>query len=259
MTAPLDAPNSAGMATALARAYAVQINVNHGTALAATPDWRFILGLNKVSPTNDITFQDNGDIHSGGYKSQIATAIGANLELAGLRKGTRSPGYVPDPGQEKLRSHGEAIGDANTAHIRYWRTDEIAEAKEGYFAVNWVSSADDKEGLLAFTATCTGQGKHTDIAKPMLPVVKTFTLPAGTTAGTWTATVDGDTATAIAHNVAPAAFKTALEGLASVGTGGVTSVTGTPLTGLVVTFAVPVTTVTASGSGLTPAGTITVA
>ncbi|MFC9874879.1 phage tail tube protein [Nocardia salmonicida] len=259
MTTPLDAPNSAGMATALARAYAVQIDINHGTVLAGTPDWRWILGLNKVNPTNDITFQDNGDIHSRGRKSSIATAIGENLELGGLRKGNRSPDYVPDPGQEKLRSHGEEIGDANTAHIRYWRTDEIAEAKEGYFAVNWVSSADDKEGLLAFTATCTGQGQHANIAKPMLPVVKTFTLPAGTTAGTWTATVDGDTATGIAHGVTAAAFKTALEALASVGTGGVTSVTGTPLTGLVVTFAVPVTTVTASGTGLTPTGTVTVA
>ncbi len=257
MTTPLQAPNSAGMATALARDYAVQIDLNYGTAQAGTPNWVFVMGLNKVNPTNDITFQDNGDIHSGGRKSQIATAVGENLELAGLRKGNRTPGYVPDPGQEKLRSHGEEIGDANTAHLRYWRTDDISEAKEGYFAVNWVSAADDKEGLLSFTATCTGQGKHTLISKPLAEIMKTFKLPSGTTGGTWTATVDGQTTSGISNTATASAVKSALEALATVGTGNVT-VTGTAASGYTVTFAVTVTAVTASGSSLTPSGTVTV-
>ncbi|MBH0778822.1 phage tail tube protein [Nocardia bovistercoris] len=253
--APLQAPDSSTLATALARDYAVQIDVAYGTGSA--PEWVFVMGLNKVSPTQDITMQDDGDIHSGGRKSQIATAIGENLELAGLRKGERSPAYVPDPGIEQLRKHGSKIGYENIAHVRYWRTDEIDEAKEGYFAVAFVGSADDKEGLYGWTATLTGRGQHKDIVKPLTPIVKTFTLPAGTTSGTWTITVDGQTASALTHTITLAALKTALEGLSTVGTGNAT-VTGTPGTAYTVTLPGTVLVVSASGSGLTPAGTVVV-
>ena len=250
MTSPLLAPNSAGMASPLARDYAVQIDVNYGTELAGTPDWQFVLGLNKVSPTNDITFQDDGDIHSNGRKSQVATAIGENLELAGLRKGTLSPDFVPNPGIEKLRWHGQQIGYLNTAHIRYWRTDGIDEAKEGYFATNFVSSADDKEGLLAFTATLTGQGQHLDIVKPTAQTVKTFTLPAGTSGGVWDVAIDAGNLADLAWNVPLATFKSSIEGLANVL--GTVTVTGTPGEVYTVVFATDhPTTVTANGADLT--------
>lgn len=257
MTTPLQAPNSAGMATALARDYAVQIDTNWGTEDQGTPNWVFVMGLNSVNPSTDITMQDDGDIHSNGRKSQVATAIGENLELAGLRKGTRSPGYTADPGQEKLRSHGSEIGDANTAHIRYWRVDDIDEAKEGYFAVNWASSGGDKEGLYGFTATCTGKGQHLNIVKPIAPLIKTVTLPASLTAGTWTFTVDGQTASGLAHNITASAFQTALAALSTVGAGNVT-VTGSAAAGFVVTFLVTVTALSGVGTGLTPSGPITV-
>ncbi|WP_157556244.1 phage tail tube protein [Nocardia acidivorans] len=253
----LQAPNSAGMATALARDYAVQVDINYGTAQAATPEWVFVMGLNKVSPSNDITLQDDGDIHSNGRKSQIATAIGENLELGGLRKGNIAPGFVADPGQEKLRGHGEDIGSANTAHVRYWRTDGIDEAKEGYFAVSWVSAADDKEGLYGFTVTLTGKGQHKKIAKPTTVTAKAITLPTAT-GGTFTVTVDGQTTAGIAYNATKDAVKTALELLTTVGAGKaeVTGSAGGPYT---VSLPGTVTTVTASGSSLTPPGAITVA
>ncbi|MFI5778698.1 phage tail tube protein [Nocardia sp. NPDC051570] len=254
----LQAPNSAGMATALARDYAVQVDINYGTAQSGTPEWVFVMGLNKVSPSNDITLQDDGDIHSNGRKSQIATAIGENLEIAGLRKGNLAAGFVADPGQEKLRSHGEDIGAANTAHVRYWRTDGIDEAKEGYFAASWVSAADDKEGLYGFTCTLTGKGQHKKIAKPTAPTAKTITLPSGSTGGTFTVTVDGQSTPGIAYNATAAAVKTALEALSTVGAGKaeVTGSAGGPYT---VNLPGTVSTVTASGTSLTPSGIVTVA
>lgn len=93
--APLQAPDSAPLSTALARDYAVQIDVNYGTG--QPPEWVFIMGLNKVSPTTDITMQDDGDIHSGGRKSQIATAIGENLSWAGSARvnGHRASSPIP--------------------------------------------------------------------------------------------------------------------------------------------------------------------
>jgi len=254
----LQAPNSAGMATALARDYAVQVDINYGTAQSGTPEWVFVMGLNKVSPSNDVTLQDDGDIHSNGRKSQIATAIGENLEIAGLRKGNLAAGFVADPGQEKLRGHGEEIGAANTAHVRYWRTDDIDEAKEGYFAVSWVSAAEDKEGLYGFTCTLTGKGQHKKIPKPSAPTAKTITLPDGSTSGTFTVTVDGQTTAGIAYNATAVAVKTALEALATVGAGKAT-VTGSAGGPYVLTLPGSAAAVTASGSSLTPLGTVGIA
>lgn len=251
---PLNAPDSASLHAALARDYAVQINT---AAAGSPPTWVFVMGLNKVSPTTDTTMQDDGDIHSNGRKSQIATAIGENLELGGLRKGSRTPNFVPDPGIERLRYHGSKIGYENIAHIRYWRTDEIDEAKEGYYAVNFSGGGEDKEGLLSWTATLTGRGQAQDIEKPREATKVTITLPGSLTGGDWTLDVDDETTAAIVYNAAASAVKSALEALPNVGAGNatVTGVAGGPYT-----VTVPGTvTITGNGYGLTPAGPINVA
>ncbi|NKR32280.1 hypothetical protein GS504_15620 [Rhodococcus hoagii] len=163
MSSPLMPPDSAQLVTTLARDWAVQVD----TGKSGTPKWEFVNGLSKVGPTTDLTQQDDGDIHSGGYKSQLATAIGANVEIEGLRKGTLAgEDLTPDPGQEFLRAKGRQIGYSNIAHIRYWRTDALPDAMEGYFTVDWKDGTEDKEGLQTFTCTLTGRGKPKEIAKP---------------------------------------------------------------------------------------------
>ncbi|MHA4848768.1 hypothetical protein L1080_004370 [Rhodococcus sp. MSC1_016] len=90
------------------------------------------------------------------------------------------------------------------------------------------------------------------------PTVKTFTLPAGTTGGTWTVAVDTKATGPLASSITRAQFESALEALSTVGEGNVT-VTGTGgLTGYTATIYVPVTTVTATGTSLTPSGTVAV-
>lgn len=166
MSTPLLPADSSALASTLARDWAVQVN----TSTTETPTWVFVYGLSQVGPTSDITLQDDGDIHAGGYKSQLATAIGANLELQGLRKGTLAGDtFTPDPGQEALRAKGKLTGYDNIAHVRYWRTDDLTDAFEIRAAVSWVDTAADKEALQAFTCTLTGRGKPVVITKPVTP------------------------------------------------------------------------------------------
>ncbi|MGC0365004.1 hypothetical protein ABH922_002988 [Rhodococcus sp. 27YEA15] len=136
--------------------------------------------------------------------------------------------YIPD-GQPKL------VGDRVYVH-----TDTISYEVEitsfelaGNNAVMTISSADGS-------------------------VTKVLTLPAGSTAGTWNVYVDGETTAGIAFNPTAAAVKSALEALPTVGAGNVdvTGSTGGPFT---VVFKNGAGVVTASGSGLTPSGTVTVA
>ncbi|WP_336881383.1 phage tail tube protein [Rhodococcus globerulus] len=156
-------PDSAQLVTTLARDWAFQVNIS----TTAEPEWIFVNGLSKVGPTTDQTKQDDGDIHSGGYKSQLATAIGANVEIEGLRKGTLAgEALTPDPGQEFLRAKGRRIGYGNIAHVRYWRTDALPDAMEAQVTVEWKDGTEDKEGLQTFTCTLTGRGKPKEIAKP---------------------------------------------------------------------------------------------
>lgn len=100
--------------------------------------------------------------------------------------------------------------------------------------------------------------------EPFIPItswnplwlVTTVTLPPGTTAGTFPLTFGGVSTSGIAFDATAAAVQTALEGLSSIGAGNAV-VSGSAGGPYGVTIKVPGN-LTASGSGLTPAGTIKV-
>ena len=84
----------------------------------------------------------------------------------------------------------------------------------------------------------------------------TVTLPGGVTDGTFTLTFNGQTTAGIAYNAAASAVKSALELLSTVGSGNAT-VTGSAGGPYAVQIAVPGT-LSASGAGLTPSGTVVI-
>lgn len=95
---------------------------------------------------------------------------------------------------------------------------------------------------------------------PSINEVQSVALSVTPTAGTFTLTYAGQTTAGIAYNAAATAVQSALQALSNIGTGNAT-VTGTgPWT---VTFAgalgaQPIALMTGSGTGLTPAGNVTV-
>ncbi|MCE4161613.1 MULTISPECIES: phage tail tube protein [Rhodococcus] len=160
MADTLLAPDSSGMDSHLARDWAVQVKDGDG-------EWIFVNALSQFAPTSDKTLQDDGDIGMKGGKSSLATAIGFNIEITGLRKGTYAgTDFEPDEGQEILRAKGDEIGYLAVADIRYWRTDGLKDAFQGRYTVDWKDGTEDKEGLLSFTCTLTGRGRRTKITKP---------------------------------------------------------------------------------------------
>ncbi|MDD7812624.1 hypothetical protein PP713_08655 [Mycobacterium sp. CSUR Q5927] len=126
-------------------------------------------------------------------------------------------------------------------------TPAPAETKShGGFVDGELSSAD-----LVVHHTANAEGDVFEVVdNDNTETTKVFTIAAGVTA--YTATVDGQT-TASVTTMTAAALQTALRALSNVGASGVTVTgsTGGPLTGV---FTVPVTVVSAAGTG----GTVTV-
>lgn len=164
MSAPLQAPSSDNLATTLARDWAIQVDTSDG---AAEPTWTFVMGLSQFSPQPEATLQDDGDINSDGFSSEIVTQQKLTIQMEGLRKGTNAAGnFTPDPGIEHLRRKGEKLGADNFVRARYWRTDGRNEAKQGTFACSWSEGTEGKDGLSTFSVTLSSRGKPEDITKP---------------------------------------------------------------------------------------------
>ncbi|MGB3771741.1 MAG: hypothetical protein WBA00_11420 [Rhodococcus sp. (in: high G+C Gram-positive bacteria)] len=96
----------------------------------------------------------------------------------------------------------------------------------------------------------------------VLNQVQIVTLPAGTTAGTFTLSYAGTATTGLAYNAAATAVRSALQALPGIGAGNV-EVTGSAGGPYTIDFigdleGDPVPLLTASGASLTPAGTVVV-
>lgn len=160
------APSSSTLETQLARAWAVQVN----TGTEAAPVWTFVRGLDSVNPVSEKSTQDDGDIDSEGFGSQIGTEISFTLTLEGKRKGEHEAEvFTADPGQEYLRLKGDKTGYEGIGHVRWWRTDGDPEAREMFADVSYQSGGGGKGDLRSFTATLNSRGKPTDITIPTAP------------------------------------------------------------------------------------------
>ncbi|MGW2095778.1 phage tail tube protein [Promicromonospora sukumoe] len=218
-------------------------------------DWTRVRGLSSVSPIFEGSEQDDSDIDSGGFASQIVTGLAFRIEGSGKRKGENTSGFVDDPGQNYLRKKGRKTGADNIVTARIYRRDDLPDAHQAETTVKWTdSAAGDTNALQEFSFTLSGRGEPQEIAKPVAEKAVTF-AGGPFTAGTFTLTVAGQTTAGIAFGATAAQIKTALELLSTVGAGNAT-VTGTIAAGLTIT--VPGT-LSGNGSGLTPVGTITVA
>lgn len=166
----LKPPNSASLFTFRAAQWATQVN----TGTEESPVWAWLRGLSKFEPVQDPTLQDDSDIDSEGYKSELVTAQKLNINAEGMVKGEKSLSTVtPDPGTAFLRAKGKQIGYDNIVQIRYWRTDDLPEAFSHFFAVKWTDVGGSNEDLQKFTATLSGRGKPEAISKPQAPETAT--------------------------------------------------------------------------------------
>lgn len=220
-----------------------------------------VRGLSSVSPVFAGAMQDDSDIDSEGFASQIPTGQAFSIPFSGKRKGEDDASFVDDPGQNILRQRGRKTGKDNFVNARIYRRDDLPDAYGCECAIEFTdAAASDPNALQEFSGTMWGRGKPEDIAKPSTgaSTTKTFTITGAPTGGTWTVTADGQTTSTIAYNATKVAVQAALEGLSNVGEGNVT-VTGTASAGFVCVFSKTLTTVTAAHTfigGTTPDVTV---
>ncbi|MBJ7481562.1 hypothetical protein [Rhodococcus sp. (in: high G+C Gram-positive bacteria)] len=179
-------------------------------------DWTRVRGLTSVSPIFEGALQDDSDIDSEGYASEIATGLSYRIEGGGKRKGENTAGFVDDPGQNYLRQLGRKTGTENKVTARIYRRDDLPDAYQCSHPVKWTdTAAGDTNALQEFSFTLGFGGKPEEITKPLVPSgAQVFSVGVGAaTAGTFTLTWNGKTTTALAYNATAAAIKTALVAL----------------------------------------------
>lgn len=244
--AVLKPPSSSNLTTVAAGQYAVQIQDK------VTSSWLWLNGITSFNPKNNVKLEDDSDIYGDNWDSQIAMGNGLEIAIEGLVKGEDIGTFTTDPGLAILLAAREETGTDNLVRIRYWRHDDLPEAKETNVAVNITLDGGKTNETQKWSGTLAGRGRPETITKPTAP--SSFTLTVTGTAGTYTASVGGQTATGIAYNATSSAVQTALAGLSTVGAGNVT-VTGTG--GVYTVTLANGGTLTADGTGLT-GGTATV-
>lgn len=150
------APSSYDLNSTLARDWALQVNI--GTQ--EKPNWIYVRGLSQFAPQSSPTMQDDSDIDSEGYKSQIATALEMTFKGEGKRKGKKTEGeFKQDPGQAALREKGRKMGLDNVIQARCWRTDGVQDGYDSYFSVKWEDQAGGNEDLDSFSFELMSRGK----------------------------------------------------------------------------------------------------
>jgi len=240
MTAPTQA-----LASTLARDWILE-------AETAPDVWTRVRGLSSVAPIFEGAEQDDSDIDSEGFASQIVTGLAFRIEGGGKRKGENTSGFVDDPGQNFLRQKGRKTGYDNVVTVRIYRRDVLPDAYEAETTVKWTDSpASDPNALQEFSFTLSGRGKPRDIVKPLVPSGdQNFTVTiGGATAGTFTLTWNSKTTAPIAFDATSAAIKSALAALDDGYVASDFTVTGSAGGPFAVT--VPGGVLTGDGSGLT--------
>lgn len=150
---------------------AVDITAAGAVVAIRGPFWTVVRGRTDFKPSIDSTLQDDSDMDSSGWKSQTRTAAAWALELKVMRKATAGAAPTYDPGQEALRLAGDAVGPANTVHVRWFKLGAVrTEAYEGYAAVSYAPDGGGMDGLDSATINLMGQGARISITHP-------YTLP----------------------------------------------------------------------------------
>lgn len=156
MAAVAKAPSSQDLNSTLARDWALQVN----TGTTDVPAWTFVRGLSKFAPETKPKMQDDSDIDSEGYASQIATTLEMTFKGEGKRKGKiASDKFKQDPGQAALRAAGRQMGLKNVIQARCWRTDGVQEGYEAFFSVQWEEKAGSIDDLDEFNFEMMSRGK----------------------------------------------------------------------------------------------------
>jgi hypothetical protein len=170
------------------------IDYNNGTH--ASPSWIPVSGVLDFQPVLAPVVQDDSDFDSGGYKSNVVTALDWSCTLKVARKATAASATIYDPGQEAIRAAANNTGAANSVEIRWYEMNVDStgavvgpkvEAWQGYAVVSWGEDGGAMDALDSASVTMNGRGARTAITHPesvaAVPTVTALSTNAGAAAG----------------------------------------------------------------------------
>ena len=164
----LTPPDGALLDTIPAGRYAVQVLTGDDPLVNA--DWTFVNGLTKFEPKPDIQTEDDTDITSDGWASEAAVGNKFVAEIEALVKGDASgTAFVQDPGLSVLHAASFQTGTGAIQTFRYWRTDDVDEAKRFKAVVKCAPPGGKPNELQKVSGQLIGRGKPVDITKPETP------------------------------------------------------------------------------------------
>lgn len=162
MTSPLKPTNTASMSVALAGQVRVEIN----TGSEDTPDWTEIKGIQQWGYRFAQVNVNDTDVSTAGWASEFPVGNGFTVSVTGLVKGTEDPEFVADDGVQALLDASKTFGKDGVSHMRFWRTDGVADAYE-FHCTTGVSLGDEQPpALQTFSGDLTGKGEPQKITKP---------------------------------------------------------------------------------------------
>lgn len=136
--------------------------------------WVPVSGIQSFKPDVSSTLKDGTTFDSAGWQTQTKTAAQWKLMLSLLRAPQSGTPAAYDVGAEYLRTQSLLMGPANTVNIRYYEVNgdagtqtsggvkyPIAEAWEGFAAVEWNEKNDAPDDLRIVEVTLTGRGNRT--------------------------------------------------------------------------------------------------
>lgn len=160
MTVSFEQPYAPGIVSDYLLEVAAYDGTGSGTDTIPVDDFTTVRGIQEITPPSvEKNLEDDGDIDSGGWGSQIAT--GAEYTLEGTCKVGRKGG-TPDPGQEILRKAGRGMG---VEGFVWWRltskTDGSGEM--GLADASYTEQGGERTDLTLAEFTLTGRGKIVDV------------------------------------------------------------------------------------------------
>jgi hypothetical protein len=132
------------------------------SATYATPTWVGFFGTNDFVFTIDPSTEDDGDLDSPGWGSEIVTSRKWKAETTVIRKVTAASATAYDPGQELARLAAFELGAANRLDVRIYEmvtSGPKVEAYRGYASVQWVPVGGDNKALDKVKVTFNGSGE----------------------------------------------------------------------------------------------------
>lgn len=226
MAVPLKQSSNAGLKWLNAGQWRWEIDCS---AAQDGSNWQELRALISATPQFSGKSDDDSDLGSDIWDSAAIMGKGWKIDLKGLVKGTGvKPNRVINPALVWLLNTMDKAGDDALIHIRGWRTDEIDVAFEGWATIE-VNLDDGKpnEGQ-KWSASVTGKGAPTKIAKP----TAAGTIGAVLTLNTATSVTLGlnGKAVAVTPSTTASALQTAVQAVTGFSATTVTGSTGGPYT-----------------------------